>query len=104
MAEAMPLSKTGLLLICLKPRLNQDRKSTRLNSSHLGISYAVFCLKKKHLSYASSLCGACSSVCPVKIDLHHHLLQNRRNATEAGATKSSERLLCVARRWAILHP
>src|ERR1035441_10265101 len=25
-----------------------DRKSTRLNSSHLGISYAVFCLKKKH--------------------------------------------------------
>src|SRR5258705_6468292 len=34
------------------PSLNQnkfarDRKSTRLNSSHLGISYAVFCLKKK---------------------------------------------------------
>src|SRR5258705_9904013 len=27
--------------------LSQDRKSTRLNSSHLGISYAVFCLKKK---------------------------------------------------------
>src|ERR1035438_10554854 len=27
--------------------LDPDRKSTRLNSSHLGISYAVFCLKKK---------------------------------------------------------
>src|ERR1035441_472592 len=27
--------------------INVDRKSTRLNSSHLGISYAVFCLKKK---------------------------------------------------------
>src|SRR5262245_63728347 len=27
---------------------NEDRKSTRLNSSHLGISYAVFCLKKKN--------------------------------------------------------
>src|ERR1039458_10500177 len=27
----------------------RDRKSTRLNSSHLGISYAVFCLKKKQL-------------------------------------------------------
>src|SRR5258705_5805048 len=27
-----------------------DRKSTRLNSSHLGISYAVFCLKKKKIS------------------------------------------------------
>src|SRR5258705_2900006 len=28
-------------------RRSPDRKSTRLNSSHLGISYAVFCLKKK---------------------------------------------------------
>src|SRR5262245_63300174 len=28
-------------------RDDRDRKSTRLNSSHLGISYAVFCLKKK---------------------------------------------------------
>src|SRR5437899_7707771 len=28
-------------------RSSEDRKSTRLNSSHLGISYAVFCLKKK---------------------------------------------------------
>src|SRR5205814_9737960 len=27
--------------------IREDRKSTRLNSSHLGISYAVFCLKKK---------------------------------------------------------
>src|SRR5262245_62813844 len=30
-----------------RTRRRQDRKSTRLNSSHLGISYAVFCLKKK---------------------------------------------------------
>src|SRR3712207_8873268 len=29
--------------------LDQDRKSTRLNSSHVNISYAVFCLKKTHL-------------------------------------------------------
>src|ERR1039458_10582627 len=28
-----------------------DRKSTRLNSSHLGISYAVFCLKKKNIPH-----------------------------------------------------
>jgi L-lactate dehydrogenase complex protein LldF len=34
----------------------------------------------KHLSFASTLCGACTEVCPVKINLHHHLLQNRRNA------------------------
>src|SRR5437899_7162043 len=31
-----------------------DRKSTRLNSSHLGISYAVFCLKKKKFTQALS--------------------------------------------------
>src|SRR5947199_6354357 len=32
---------------------SRDRKSTRLNSSHLGISYAVFCLKKKILTSGS---------------------------------------------------
>ena len=37
----------------------------------------------KHLSQASSLCGACTETCPVKIDLHHHLLHNRRNAVRA---------------------
>src|SRR5437868_8990859 len=31
--------------------LEQDRKSTRLNSSHVSISYAVFCLKKKIHTY-----------------------------------------------------
>src|SRR3712207_7712591 len=33
----------------------QDRKSTRLNSSHANISYAVFCLKKKKASISCSL-------------------------------------------------
>src|ERR1035441_10932434 len=32
---------------CAGALFGSDRKSTRLNSSHLGISYAVFCLKKK---------------------------------------------------------
>src|SRR5690625_6425283 len=36
------------------PRNVQDRKSTRLNSSHVAISYAVFCLKKKKMNTA---CG-----------------------------------------------
>src|SRR3712207_7840321 len=31
------------------PDLTRDRKSTRLNSSHANISYAVFCLKKKNI-------------------------------------------------------
>ena len=35
----------------------------------------------QHLSQASSLCGACTQTCPVRIDLHHHLLHNRRNAS-----------------------
>src|ERR1035438_10855028 len=36
--------------------IDGDRKSTRLNSSHLGISYAVFCLKKKKDTYYISSC------------------------------------------------
>src|SRR5207249_11570282 len=39
---------------CRRVRLGgtqQDRKSTRLNSSHVSISYAVFCLKKKKKNY-----------------------------------------------------
>src|SRR2546430_7232525 len=41
---------------CLNPALHEgDRKSTRLNSSHSQISYAVFCLKKK-TKYSLSLC------------------------------------------------
>jgi L-lactate dehydrogenase complex protein LldF len=36
----------------------------------------------KHLSSASSLCGACTETCPVGIDIHHHLLHNRRNAMD----------------------
>ncbi|MEY2751980.1 MAG: hypothetical protein RLZZ550_1951 [Verrucomicrobiota bacterium] len=39
-----------------------------------------------HLSGASSLCGACTDACPVRIDLHHHLLHNRRNAAKAAPT------------------
>src|SRR5437899_8957490 len=41
-----------------------DRKSTRLNSSHLGISYAVFCLKKKTPAAGpADKAGAAPSVC-----------------------------------------
>jgi len=36
----------------------------------------------KHLSQASSLCGACTETCPVNIDLHHMLLLNRKKAVE----------------------
>src|SRR5207249_10108591 len=36
-------------------RVMRDRKSTRLNSSHVSISYAVFCLKKKKFTYAAAV-------------------------------------------------
>src|SRR5436853_1635722 len=42
-----PLFGGGPTTRVLHPWFGLDRKSTRLNSSHLGISYAVFCLKKK---------------------------------------------------------
>src|ERR1039458_6737793 len=42
----------------------RDRKSTRLNSSHLGISYAVFCLKKKkgHQQRATGGAAVCGGI------------------------------------------
>src|SRR3989442_6858890 len=56
--DALPISSPSVTLtICLTcstglasvavTQVRQDRKSTRLNSSHVRISYAVFCLKKK---------------------------------------------------------
>src|SRR3989454_1407749 len=38
-------------------KVYKDRKSTRLNSSHLVISYAVFCLKKKTMPRTSAACA-----------------------------------------------
>ena len=57
----------------------------------------------KHLSYSSSLCGACSETCPVKIDLHHHLLQNRRNASNAKPCPA-EKLAFKVFAWVINRP
>src|SRR5256885_12637100 len=47
--EALLADSVGLALLVVLDTLAPDRKSTRLNSSHLVISYAVFCLKKKKL-------------------------------------------------------
>src|SRR3712207_8331544 len=48
-AEAVEYRKT--LAMKLEGQTTLDRKSTRLNSSHANISYAVFCLKKKKRKY-----------------------------------------------------
>src|SRR5437899_9652075 len=46
--EKFHLHAVRRLYLAVVNRAILDRKSTRLNSSHLGISYAVFCLKKKN--------------------------------------------------------
>lgn len=45
----------------------------------------------KHLSYASSLCGNCTEVCAVKINLHELLLLNRKESVEEGLVTFSEK-------------
>ena len=45
----------------------------------------------KHLSYASSLCGNCTEVCAVKINLHELLLENRNEAVETGTVSFAEK-------------
>jgi L-lactate dehydrogenase complex protein LldF len=46
----------------------------------------------KHLSDASSLCGNCTEVCPVRINLHELLLENRHEAVAQGNSSLAERL------------
>ena len=46
----------------------------------------------KHLSYASSLCGNCTEVCAVKINLHELLLENRHEAVNEGYNPFTEKI------------
>jgi len=56
----------------------------------------------KHLSYASSLCGNCTEVCAVKINLHELLLENRAEAVKEGYATWSEKLAWKAWKQASL--
>jgi L-lactate dehydrogenase complex protein LldF len=57
----------------------------------------------KHLSYASSLCGNCTAVCPVRINLHELLLHNRHEAVRHAESPLSERLAWKAWKTASLN-
>jgi len=57
----------------------------------------------KHLSYASSLCGNCTEVCPVRINLHELLLDNRHEAVAQGESNLAERLAWKGWKAAMLH-
>jgi len=46
----------------------------------------------KHLSFASSLCGGCTDVCPVKIPLHDLLLENRKDSVKKGLVTRGEKI------------
>lgn len=59
--------------------------------------------KFDHLPFASSLCGACTDACPVKIDLHHHLLHERRNIVGASEQPWSERTAFKLWRWMMMR-
>lgn len=64
-------------------------------SGPIGAVIAPFMLdfeKYKHLSFASSLCGNCTEVCPVNINLHELLLHNRNEAVKRKNTDLSERI------------
>ena len=57
----------------------------------------------KHLSYASSLCGNCTEVCAVKINLHELLLENRHESVEEGDSPFTERMAWKVWKQAMLH-
>jgi iron-sulfur cluster-binding protein len=57
----------------------------------------------KHLSYASSLCGNCTEVCAVKINLHELLLKNRNESVKEGDTSFSEKMAWKFWRSAMLN-
>lgn len=60
-----------------------------------------------HLSFASSLCGKCTEVCPMKINLHELLLYNRNETVKRGLTKSTWKIImtgwkiAMKKRWLI---
>src|SRR5258705_218320 len=75
-------------MICpLSLKKKKDRKSTRLNSSHLGISYAVFCLKKKKTRLNSSHLGISYAVFCFK--KYETALPRRRSTIDGKATQST---------------
>jgi L-lactate dehydrogenase complex protein LldF len=57
----------------------------------------------KHLSFASSLCGNCTAVCAVKINLHELLLHNRYESVAFGNSSITERIAWKAWSQACLH-
>ena len=60
--------------------------------------------ENKHLSYASSLCGNCTEVCPLKINIHEMLLENRGMAVDQDLNGFAEKTAWKMWKMAMLHP
>ncbi len=59
--------------------------------------------ESKHLSFASSLCGKCTEVCPVKINLHELLPLNRRDSVQQGLVTGREKMGQYVAKKALLN-
>src|SRR5947199_181919 len=70
-----------------------DRKSTRLNSSHLGISYAVFCLKKKMVSDQGADGAGSAGAAPAR---ERHRKNTVRGALRRRAARAERRVTRAA--------
>ena len=69
LVQAIQLAHAGVYQ--LAPEVAGKQKSTRLNSSHLVISYAVFCLKKKNLTTFFSFFFSLLNSCPLIVQIKH---------------------------------
>ena len=58
----------------------------------------------KELPFASSLCGACTDVCPVKIPLHDLLIEHRKDVVEQGFITKFEQLAFKGFTFMASHP
>jgi L-lactate dehydrogenase complex protein LldF len=60
--------------------------------------------RHQSLPHACSLCGSCTQVCPVRIDLHEQLLKLRQSLATAGITSWQKRWLASVSAWLMCRP
>jgi L-lactate dehydrogenase complex protein LldF len=60
--------------------------------------------KAKELPFASTLCGSCTNVCPVKINIHDQLLSWRRRLAAEGQVPFTKRMAMKIAAHALSHP
>src|SRR5256885_4006496 len=92
--------RTSILAWRTTSMVDRDRKSTRLNSSHLVISYAVFCLKKKKMQEHDLVVGFCALAAVLRV-YALGATQAASCARVAGVQRSGHLATCTARASAV---